>query len=514
MGEKSATIVETASGALRGFVLAGDESVRVYRGIPFAQPPTGELRWRPPVTDVAWDGIRDASAFGPPCWQTGGNPETLYYKPVLNVSEDCLYLNLWTAAESSTERRPVMVWFHGGGNVNGTGSTPNFDGTAHALMGAVVITINYRLGPFGFLAHPGLTAESGHHASGNYGLLDQIAALQWVQKNISAFGGDPDRVMIFGQSAGSWDVGALMVSPLAKGLFHRAVGQSGQFLSGVRSLDEAPPNTDPAHVTGIKAAATLGVEGDDRTAIKKLRAMDASIVFDAMRQIVSGYPIIDGWVIPDSPRALYARGEFHQVPVIIGTMAHETNLLAVSEQDTSSVETAVKERFGTSANRILEAYAESIDQSPVEALAEILTDSRQTLMAREWASMVANSGGDVYLYYFSHRPPVYRIYESENLAMETPKGLRSMGAYHSGDLVYVFGNVRRTNIDWAPHDHVVSDVVSRYWASFAADGDPNGEGLQPWPRFTMDSQTTMVIGDEIRAAPHPRSYMLGAFAPQ
>jgi para-nitrobenzyl esterase len=506
----SSLVVETSAGALRGMA-AAEDGVRAFRGIPFAQPPTGERRWREPATAVAWQGIRDATRFGPPCWQTGGAPDTLYYKDVANVSEDCLYLNVWTAAAAAGERRPVMVWFHGGGNQNGTGSTPNFDGTSLARRGVVVVTINYRLGPFGFLAHPGLTAESAHGASGNYGLLDQVAALQWVRDHIAAFGGDAGRVTIFGQSAGSWDVGALMVSPLARGLFHRAIGQSGQFLHGVRSLDGAPAGAESAHATGLRAAAALGVEGTDAGAVARLRALDARQVFDAMQRVVPGYPIVDGHVIPRQPLDAYARGEFARVPLIAGTMAHETNLLAVGDQDAASVTAAVRERFGAAAARVLDAYADVIARSPTEALAEILSDSRQTRGAREWVRLVADAGGDAWHYYFAHRPPVYRIYRDRDLAMPSPKGPRAMGAYHSGELVYVFDNVRRTPIAWDPHDHTVADAVSGLWVRFATAGDPNGPGLPRWPKFTAGARETLEIGERIAAHADFRAGKLAAF---
>ena len=254
-GQPLGPVVETSPGALAGERVAGHEEVLVFRGVPYAEPPVGDARWRPPTAKAAWEGTRAATTFGAACWQRPTPDTSIYTRGDLERDEDCLYLNVWTAAADAAEARPVMVWFHGGGHSGGWGSARVFDGTALAQKGVVLVTINYRLGAFGFLAHPALSAESPHGSSGNYGLLDKVAALEWVRDNAAAFGGDPGNVTIFGQSAGSWSVCYLMASPLAAGLFHKAIGHSGGCFRGGR------PDLEAAHGQGLAAAAALGAEG-------------------------------------------------------------------------------------------------------------------------------------------------------------------------------------------------------------------------------------------------------------
>src|SRR5476649_1011004 len=319
----SACVWLTAAGPetvkVDGGQIAGttDAGVRVFRGIPFAAPPVGDLRWKPPMPAVAWSGVKKADTFGPQCMQQGYPAGSPYATPPAPMGEDCLYLNVWSAA-SAGDKRPVMVWIHGGAWTRGSGSTPTYDGAALAKKGVVVVTTNYRLGPFGFLAHPELTAESAQHSSGNYAILDHIAALKWVQKNIAAFGGNPANVTIFGESAGSWSVNVVQATPLARGLFHRAIGESGaQFARNPKLAD--------AEKGGLALAKAVGAES-----LKALRSVDAEKIL-AVQSFRSG-AIVDGWVLPDEVRSLFTAKKHSDVPVLIGSNANEWTTLSSPAQ--------------------------------------------------------------------------------------------------------------------------------------------------------------------------------------
>jgi para-nitrobenzyl esterase len=495
--------VATPAGMLRGELNdAGD--VRVFRGIPYAAPPVGERRWRPPSDPAPWQGVRPANRFGASCWQVTGDDGSIYSKGITDPSEDCLYLNVFTPA-GADRPLPVMVWFHGGGNTAGTGSSAIFDGSTLARLGAVVVTINYRLGAFGFLAHPALTDESPERSSGNYGLLDQIAALRWVRDAIAGFGGDPGRVTIFGQSAGSWDVCALMTSPLSAGLFHRAIGQSGQCLQFATRLDGS--GAASAHATGIEAARRLGVEGSGAPALAALRMVEARTVFDTLRGRVPATPIVDGWVLPVPPREAFGAGRFHRVPLIVGTMANETTAASESQRTREAYAAMLETRFGASAGRVREAYADLETQSIAAAAAAVQTDAGQTRGAREWARAVDAAGGDVRVYWFRHAPPAFRLYRDDP-AFTVPEGPRGLGAYHSGDLAYVFGNVGRVGTGWNAVDDQIARTMSAYWVQFARSGDPNAAALPAWPRFRKDDEQVLEIADRIAAGPHPRRVRL------
>ena len=310
-----ATPVRTASGPVSG-VAGADPSVTAFKGIPFAAPPVGDLRWRAPQPPAVWQGTRKAEQFSDSCIQKivpERKPWTTEFMAHNQIGEDCLYLNVWTAAKAATDKRPVLVWFHGGGYNEGSTAVPVYDGEELARKGLVVVTVNYRLGLFGFLAHPELSRESGHNASGNYGTLDQIAALQWVRQNIAAFGGDPGRVTIAGQSAGASSVHNMTVSPLAKGLFHRAIAESGSSVAannraaGMREAEEA----------GAKFAVPKGASG-----IKQLRAMSWQELSDLSGSPTSSFrPVVDGWVQPESPADTFAHGTQNDVPTLTGMTA-------------------------------------------------------------------------------------------------------------------------------------------------------------------------------------------------
>jgi len=481
-------VVLTLSGELEGAWADAEAGVSVFRGVPFAQPPVGDLRWRPPVAVEPWDGTQAATEFGPACWQARNADDSPYARGELPRSEDCLTLNLWTAARVG-ERRPVMVWFHGGGHSSGTGSAKIFDGTAMAKKGVVMVTANYRLGPFGFLAHPALTAESVEQASGNYGILDHIATLEWVRDNVAAFGGDPGNVTIFGQSAGSWSVCVLQASPLAKGLFDKAIGHSGGCFGAPRAHLATTGGAATAvsgHDAGLAVAARLGVEGEGADAASALRAAAPEAVLEAGRG--TGV-VVDGWVLPDLPGAIFAAGQQNDVPVIVGSLSDEgaTLYAGMAGPPRDEFVAGLRERYGDRTDALLDAYAGEIAASTRIAGQAIQADRSFTWQMREWARAHADAN-DVYLYFFSHAPPVFRLYLPDRPELDFPAGLRGGGAYHSGDLAYAFDNVGLVGVGWNARDHELSDQMSQYWVNFAKTGDPNGDGLPLWPKYDREGE--------------------------
>ena len=360
--------VETASGVLRGFASEHQPGVTVFEGISFAAPPTGELRWRPPAPPIPFAGVKTADRPGPACWQLRPSDASLYARGNLHRSEDCLYLNLYTSAENADERLPVMVWYHGGGNTTGHAAARIFDGANLAARGAVIITANYRLGPLGFLAHPALSAESAEDSSGNYGLLDQIAALEWVRDNVAGFGGDPERVTIFGQSAGGTDVCLLQSSPLAEGLIDRVIGQS----PGCIKLDI---ELEQGHEGGSAYAERLGVSGDGERALAELRAVPAERLI-ATPGGTTG-PLIDGWVVPGRPYDMLESGGQNRIPVMVGALAEEYYGLQhtsapIIEADLDSY---LEATFGGESAAVKAHYPEALDLSPLDARKEIIPQS-------------------------------------------------------------------------------------------------------------------------------------------
>ncbi|HYL75169.1 MAG TPA: carboxylesterase family protein [Bryobacteraceae bacterium] len=438
--------------------------VRVYKAIPYAAPPVGARRWKAPQSPASWTGVRDAKEFSPVCVQTPYPQNSLYYSPLGQVSEDCLYLNVWTAAATAKERRPVMVWIHGGGYTRGMGSTATYNGENLAKKGVVVVTINYRLGIFGFLAHPELTKESDVHSSGNYGLLDMVAALQWVQKNIAAFGGDPKRVTIFGESAGSSAVNFLMASPLAKGLFHRVIGESGANFGRHTTLAEME-----------KTGARLGT-------LTELRAKSA----DDLQKIEGSFrPVVDGWFLPEDVDAAFAHGKQSDVPLIAGYNHDETRVLAPYPAN-STAKTfleQVHKRFGNFADEFLKLYPVASDDQAKEAHYESSRDQGMGWEMRTWVRAQTKSGkAPAYLYYFTRIPP-------------SPVSDRYR-AYHAAEIQYVFANLRAGR-PWEEADRKLADTMSSYWANFAASGNPNGKGLPKWPGYDAKNDPAMEFGDKI-----------------
>lgn len=480
--------VRTDAGLVRGVVETG---LTVYRGIPFAAPPVGDLRWREPAPVPTWRGVRAADHFAPACQQTGVSMpgET---PPV--VSEDCLYLNVWTPARSSRERLPVIVWIHGGGFTNGSAAMPLYAGDRLARRGAVVVTVSYRLGPFGFLAHPGLTAESPHGASGNYGLMDQIAALKWVQRNIAAFGGDPARVTIAGQSAGAMSVSILMASPRAKGLFQRAIGQSGGFFEPV----QLAPNylLANAEKDGEAWATSLGA-----SSVAELRRLPAEAFLAPSGGRVS-HPVIEPWVLPATPYDVFAAGRQNDVPVLVGSNADEARSLDDFSGITArNFADELARRWGPLPPSLIAGYPFNTDAEARVARAAFDRDLRFGWDMWTWARLQARTGkGRTYFYHFNQSPP---------FPVGSPYA--GWGASHFAELWYMFDHLDQSPFPWTASDRALADAMAGYWVNFARNGDPNGPGLPPWPAFGSTPADTLFLGEAITTGPAPNQDPLRVF---
>jgi para-nitrobenzyl esterase len=499
--------VRTEAGLVQG-IPATDPAITVYKGIRYAAAPTGELRWRPPQPPSAWSGVQKADRFGNLC------PQAQSPRATLPMSEDCLFLNVWTGASAGSERRPVFVWIYGGGFSGGSGSSPEFDGESLARKGLVVVTFNYRLGALGFLATPELSKESGHEASGNYGLLDDIALLTWVRRNIAAFGGDPERVTIGGQSAGAGSVGFLSISPLARGLFQRSVAESHARYPRdpeLRYLSVSWRPLKTAESAGVRFAAARGAHS-----LQELRAMpwerlvvDGS-VFDEDVDTGSNArpplfrPVVDGWVIPLNYSQTYAKGIQNPVEFLAGNNLDETG--AVPETAFAALRSpesaarvgpgsphpnvtlkdyvrAAKHKFGPMAEEFLRLYPATTDDEAARANNAAARDNSRVstyLWGTEWTR---HSKLPVYTYFWTHRPP-------------GPDHDRR-GAFHGSEIAYVFDNPSPGGT-WTDEDRRVADIMSSYWANYAARGNPNGPGLPPWPAYDAKSPVVMELGEAFR----------------
>jgi para-nitrobenzyl esterase len=486
-GAASAAIndpVKIETGLISG-VAGQDAEVRVFKGIPFAAPPVGNLRWRPPQPATHWEGIRGADQFGAICMQAAGGRG-----PASPMSEDCLYLNVWTAAKAAGDRRPVMVWLHPGGYTSGSGSSPAYDGEALAKKGVVLVTINYRLGIFGFFSHPDLTKESDRHASGNYAFMDQVAALQWVQKNIAAFGGDPKRVTVFGNSAGAASLSNLMGSPLAKGLFQRAIAESGAWLGlAVNSMRQLAD----AEQAGVKTAEALGAKS-----LADLRAKPAGEILKAGR---GGGPVIDGWFLPQDVGEVFAEGKQNDVPILVGSNKDEGTFFIQPAGAEPFIEQS-RRRFDGLADTFFKLYPADTDEVADASQLAAFRDELGFVM-RNWARLQTKTGkSKAYLYYFTHEPPV---------AQGSPRGGRGTGATHGAEAQYVFENLLGSR-PWTAVDRQLADTISSYWVNFAANGDPNGKGLPKWPAYDeKKSDRPMVLGDLVEIGPEPNPSQLAFY---
>ncbi len=458
--------VRIESGLVSG--TAGVSSgIQVFKGIPYAAPPVGDLRWRAPKAAAKWEGVRKADQFGATCMQTPYPEGSPYRSAPEPVSEDCLYLNVWTGAKSPGEGRPVMVWIHGGAFTKGSGSNPIYDGEELAKKGVVVVTINYRLGVFGFLAHPELTRESDRNSSGNYGILDQIAALEWVQKNIGAFGGDTRRVTIFGESAGSWAVNLLVATPLAKGLFQRAIGESGANFAPLAKLADAEQN-------GVRLAKSLGADS-----LAALRAKSAEELLKAGGQLAR--PNVDGWLLPEQVYTIFLKGKQNDVPTLIGSNADEGTAFTPPAVKAEQYQAQAHSRWGDQAENYLKIYPGKSDDEAHASAAESMRDQTFGWEMRTWARLQTKTGkSKVFLYYFSRVPP-------------GAVGKR-LGAYHASEIRYVFDNLQ--NVPTEDLDRTIAETMSNYWVNFATRGDPNSKRVLRWPAYSARADLAMGFGEQ------------------
>ena len=444
-------LVKTNSGSVSGVTLKS--GVRAFKGIPFAMPPIASLRWKEPQPPEPWSGIRKAENFGGVCMQQHA-PQRVPVNVAVDLpdsppmSEDCLYLNVWTAAGRASARLPVMVWLYGGAYREGAGSSPHNDGEALARKGVVLVTFNYRLGPFGFFSHPELTKESGRNASGNQGLMDAIAALQWVQRNIAAFGGDPQNVTIFGQSAGAAMVGGLVGSPVAKGLFRRAIAQSGQWM-GLGMAHMIPLAQAERGLGGVGPGARAGTGPRPLPPLAELRSRSGDEVLKTVR---GAGMIIDGWIIPEDESITFAERRQNPVDLIVGSNKDEHN------------------SFG----------------------GNIAFRNTQMWTARLFAERQASLGKRAWWYLFTHEPPV-------------EPGVNDLKATHATEIPYVFNNLLAPRsipdissprlASASEKDHALAEEISSYWVNFAKAGDPNGKSLPAWPGFEDRDKPPYVLGE-------------------
>jgi para-nitrobenzyl esterase len=500
------------AGVVEGTYAGADSALAIFKGIPFASPPVGPLRWKPPAPVARWQGIRKADSLPPICPQkrydidyfdrltkrVGGTSPP---QPTMPMSEDCLYLSVWTTNLRGTEKQPVMVWVHGGGNVDGWATHGSIDGAPLARRGAVVVMIQYRLGALGFLADSLLTAESPHHSSSNYGLLDQIAALQWVQRNAAAFGGDSTRVTIFGESAGAVDVTCLMVSPLARGLFHRVIAQSGSCVWPVPELGRPVSGLSAmpkAERSGKKLAKNLGVDRErDVLAAMRAKSADEIVAASADDPEISRDVPADGWVIPMQPDLAFAQGMQVNVPVLIGSNEDEMRSLvrAFPVPRMQDYPQLLLEALGGNpefrplAPKLLAAYPAADTGTAQRRLFEAGSDGFGA--SARWLARAMRKAGqsDVYVYRFTHIIP-------------SPGG-RSVGAFHGAEMPFVFGN----DPGWpkGAQDSTLGEAIRGYWVDFARTGNPNGKGRPTWPAYDSNLDSYLELGDTVRARDHLRT---------
>ncbi len=489
--------VVVTGGRVSGVVTNG---ITAFKGIPIAAPPVGALRWKAPQPVQSWTGIRAATSFAASCMQqidpivkALGAPEA--------ISEDCLYLNVWTPAKAASERLPVMVWIYGGAFTSGMTSMPAYDGGPLAEKGVVLVSISYRVGPFGFLAHPELSKESPATAlgvrgsgSGNYGLLDQIAALRWVKDNIARFGGDPNRVTIFGESAGGMSVSMLAASPAAKGLFNRAISQSGGHFGPPRVAGGIGGATSPPlrvaegiGQTFLNRAGAAGVGAARQLPAEKIRAAAGPGSEGTF------WPVFDGDVLPGDQYLLYQTKRFNDTPVLIGSNSDEGVTFSPGTATSSALEALLRTAFGLHAEPLLAVYPHATDREATQSTRNVLRDTTFGWPAWAWALLQSKHGsGKAYVYYFDHRTP-----------------LSPNGAGHAAEIPYVFRTLGRFSGPAAliaaprPEDRAMSELMSSYWVNFAKTGDPNGPGLPQWPAFAESAQTVMHFDGKSSARPAP-----------
>ena len=469
--------VKVSDGLLQG---ASEDGLTVYRGIPFAAPPVGDLRWRAPQPVVKWDSIRLATKFAPAPIQSG-NPDC-------GKSEDCLYLNVYTPAKSANEKLPVLVWIYGGGFSGGSTATPWYDGKKLAQKGVLFVSIAYRVGQLGSLAHPDLSSENSNHVSGNYGLLDQIAALQWVKKNISAFGGDPDKVTIFGESAGGIAVSMLCASPLAKGLFQGAISESGGSFGPSRQT-KTYPGENMKRLRYAESDGETYLKSAGVTSVAELRKVDAAKLPD--RGFGGSWPVVDGYVIPDDQHKLYEAGKYNDTPILVGYNSDEGASFSPGRTPEEYI-SGVRTRYGKFADDLLKAYPVGINTVPKTAR-DLARDAAFGWQTWSWARLQAKTGkSKVFCYYFDQHP---------DLPEGSPRA--GYGSPHGQEVAYVFEHLNLSDPHTTKTDIKLSDAMGTYWTNFAKYGDPNGLGLAKWPTFSDTNPIVMYLGPTPHTGPVP-----------
>ncbi len=483
--------IKTDKGKVHG-KLSDDNQVRIFLGVPYAAQPVGPLRWKPPQPAVKWAAVKETTQFGSRCMQTSPFPDMIFHDP--GQSEDCLNLNVWTPAKDKHAKLPVMVWIYGGGFTSGATSEARQDGEHLATKGVVVVSMNYRLGIFGFLALPGLEAESPQHAAGNYGLMDQTAALQWVRKNIAAFGGDPNNVTIFGESAGSFSVSAQMASPLAQGLFAHAIGESGAAFPGQRG-EGFRTLADSEKEEAASATSAFGTSD-----VAALRAMTAD---DLVTKVTAHpgpgaprfWPVVDGYFLPEPVDKIYAEGKQAHVPLLAGWNRDEPSGLVAKYPAPATVQSftdVAQKAFADKAQDFLKLYPATTDAEAVRSTIDFAGDSFIAFGTWEWLeAQVATGGAPVYRYHFERPAPADKYH---------PAG---SGAFHSDEIDYVFGTMNaRPGATWQPEDQKLSDLVETYWTNFARTGNPNGGGAPDWPQYnSADGWDVMHLDVDSKAGP-------------
>lgn len=495
--------VAVTGGTVQGLV--GEDGLKQYHRIPYAAAPTGARRWAPPAPVEPWDGVRDATVPGPKCVQPSGTGGSFYDETGFEVSEDCLVLNVWTRAAHEEEGLPVMVWIHGGALVTGAGS--DYPGELLSSKGVVLVTANYRLGPFGFFALPELSAENPAGVSGNQGLRDQVAALEWVRDNIARFGGDPGNVTIFGESAGALSMSLLQATPLARGLFHRVIGQSGGAFQPMGFRDRMTSYAPSAESRGQEIATVLaGEDGDDSLAgLRALSAEHVLATYEANPALFNygSLAIVDGEVIPDEVATIFAEGRQADVPVMVGSTADEGTTLhefivPPFGEGAAGFEAYANAVLPEAGDALSALYPSGTDEEAHASGEALLADVLFTAPMRIWARAMQDVESEAYLYWFTWAPP---IEEAERY-----------GAFHAAEIGYVFGNLDLFGAVPTDDDRAFSDLMATIWTQFARTGNPNGEGLPEWPAYARENEAYMELGVDTGAKSHIRVEEVGLIA--
>lgn len=492
--------VTLLTGVVQGTSSAGVES---FKGIPFAAPPVGQLRWKAPEPAAAWKGVKRAETYGADCMQS--KPPYDQTPSVTPMSEDCLYVNVWRPA-SGAKKLPVMVWIYGGGFVNGGASGPFHEGSQFAKQGVVLVNFNYRIGRFGFFGFPALTAENPQGPNGNYGYMDQIAALKWIKANVAAFGGDPDNITIFGESAGGWSVHTMLASPMAGGLFNKAIIESGGgrgFLMGKRQVTGDLPNAPSLETIGVNFAKANGIAGTDAVALKALRALPADKVVAGLNMMTMGPqdgaptyggPAIDGQIVVQAPNEAYKAGQFAKVPVMIGATSADLGFSMARSVDEALAP------FGTAKDKALAAYDPNKTGVVKDVSWSVGMDKTMIEPSRLTAQLFAEQGLPAYEFRFSYvAPAAAAAFENSPMAQFMMKG-----AQHASEVPYVFNTVANVVPGAVAADLATGKAMNAYWINFARTGNPNGPGLPDWPAYTLQNDTLMdFTQDGPRSMPDP-----------